>query len=544
MSVVPLRFLGCLLLVSTFVGCDASDAGPAGAEPENEEGLEGTAGTPIVPVGPFTTPFAPGQMAPDDTTSDAFGTGRRALSWTWAAKAGDVLGVRVTGQAGLDTVLKIYESPPALTSDPAKWRNDNCDASSLNPCVNLTPTTSTTLHVVVHRKDLLGSGTFSLRIECTRTGDVDCDGVPTAEDCNDMNPRTGSRTLDADCDGVPALDDCDDANALAPRRSLDADCDRVPAGRDCNDANSADVDCNGKPDPVGYQVIPAGSFLMGVPEAEVGRMEAAGQVSVSLTKDFWVKELEVTRGEWKRVGGITAACPNGCLPTTTVPCMLNGVTANSDDCPVSGLTWWSALEYANALSIAEGLETCYSFSARPDTGLPCAGNWRDGTLDCGTAMPLARGPNGGETCYGYRLPTEAEWEYAARAQTVTATYGGDLAAATGCTSLLGAGTLPSGTNLQAIANYNCGVGLTGVHVQPGRRLLPNAWGLFHMLGNVWEWTWSTDRASRGGSHRDAAGFIRAGSRSPAGAALRSDGIGFRLVRTIPWPPITVPGWGG
>jgi formylglycine-generating enzyme required for sulfatase activity len=158
-----------------------------------------------------------------------------------------------------------------------------------------------------------------------------------------------------------------------------------------------------------------------------------------------------------------------------------------------------------------------------------------------------------------RLPTEAEWEYACRAGTETATYAGAI-------EILGENNAPI---LDAIAWYggNSGVGFAlenGVgssgwsnkqheHTQAGTRKVaakePNPWGLYDMLGNVYEWCedwygsydavevtdptgpdWGTYRVYRGGSWLSSARLVRAACRNRLAPSLRWFDQGFRLAR--------------
>ena len=133
----------------------------------------------------------------------------------------------------------------------------------------------------------------------------------------------------------------------------------------------------------------------------------------------------------------------------------------------------------------------------------------------------------GLSCPGFRLPTEAEWEYACRAGTTGARYG----------------------NLDDVAWYSSNSGST---THPVRQKQPNAWGLYDTLGNVWEWCWDwfgaypsgvvTDpvdagsgsrRVHRGGSWRDGAQVARAAYRSGWTPDYRYGTLGFRLARSLP-----------
>jgi formylglycine-generating enzyme required for sulfatase activity len=262
-----------------------------------------------------------------------------------------------------------------------------------------------------------------------------------------------------------------------------------------------------------FVTIRAGSFEMGAPAGELGRSSDETQHAVTLTRDYLLQATEVTQGQWKSLSG-------GRNPSSYSSC--------GADCPVETVDWYSVVAFANALSVREGLSECYTLSgcSDPENG------WQDGQHSGCTGATFT-----GLSCTVYRLPTEAEWEYAARAGTTTATYAGNLTN-TGCAD----------RTLLPIAWF---CGNSGARTQSVAQKMPNAWGLYDMLGNVWEWTgdWygtypgtTTDpvgpgtgspRVFRGGSFDDVASVARAAERFDSVPSGRNSNYGFRLARTAP-----------
>ena len=198
--------------------------------------------------------------------------------------------------------------------------------------------------------------------------------------------------------------------------------------------------------PRGYVRIPAGSFTMGSPKTEPGRDDDEVRHEVVLTRSFWLKATEVTQGEWRQLMGTSPSYFGSC----------------GDRCPVEKVNWWEALAYCNALSRSEGLPECYELGGcnnkKPGEDMECK-EVRFAGLDC----------------RGYRLPTEAEWEYAARAGTTTPFH---------------TGTCLSTDQANYDGNYpqkGCPKGKShSISVQV-ESFPANPWGLHDMLGNVWEW---------------------------------------------------------
>ncbi|WP_326701765.1 formylglycine-generating enzyme family protein [Streptomyces sp. NBC_01754] len=166
-------------------------------------------------------------------------------------------------------------------------------------------------------------------------------------------------------------------------------------------------------------------------------------------------------------------------------------TAAGDAFPLTNISWLDAVELCDRLSVASGLAPAYSRD--PGTGEVV---W-DRTSD------------------GYRLPTEAEWQYACRAGTTGYRYGA----------------------IDAIAWYD---GNSDGRAQEVGVKSPNPWGLYDMLGNVWEWCWDLYDEEVYGSYRIFRGGGWAESERGCGATVRRrshptfaiDDLGFRVARSV------------
>ena len=254
--------------------------------------------------------------------------------------------------------------------------------------------------------------------------------------------------------------------------------------------------------------VPAGAFTMGSPRSERGRFDAEGPQHQVSVRAFALGKYDVTNEEFLIFLRATAYQP--------APCDR-----------ILGLVWRSP---------GHGLAYPPGEVAPPRQPAICL-NWHDAEAYIAWLNGKARARAGSNP---YRLPTEAEWEYAARAGTATARWWGEAIG-------------------QENANCNgCGSRWDGREIAEVGSFKANPFGLYDMLGNVWQWTadcwnesyvgaprdgsaWSAGdcgkRVLRGGSWANVPAFIRAATRSHAAADGSdfdySSYAGFRVARTLP-----------
>jgi sulfatase modifying factor 1 len=246
-------------------------------------------------------------------------------------------------------------------------------------------------------------------------------------------------------------------------------------------------------------------FQMGAPAGELCSEPDETLHQVSLTRSFRIARYEVTQAEFQAALGYNPSLTKSC-PT----------------CPVERVSWSEAASYCNALSAAAGVTPCYA----------CAGS--GSTVSCSEATAFSGAKI--YDCPGYRLPTEAEWELAARGGTTTSFYGGDI---TGCKT--------AEPSVEPYAWYKLNAQDT---THPVGTKLAGPLGLYDTAGNVWEWTedfytnypgtavvnpvgpqTSTHRVTRGGAFWDEPTYLRLGSRGVVVQDAHDESIGLRWVRS-------------
>jgi len=255
--------------------------------------------------------------------------------------------------------------------------------------------------------------------------------------------------------------------------------------------------------------ISPGTFMRG----DHGEWIAIPVHQVTLTRGFYMGIHPVTLEQFYAVMDTDPSTSGGILAPGEV----------QERRPVENVNWYHAIAFANRLSIRQGLTPVYyipdiDWATLEFADIPTTGNatWNAVTADW--------------TANGFRLATEAEWEFAARARTTTQWSFGDT---------------DDYIDYYAWTNRNSG----GWRTRQVGQLRPNPWGLYDMHGNVWEWVWDwfgmypsdaqadptgpaagVSRVLRGGSWDNPPGRARTAIRDLLDPDARSIIIGFRVVR--------------
>ena len=259
--------------------------------------------------------------------------------------------------------------------------------------------------------------------------------------------------------------------------------------------------------PYEFIKISPGSFTMGSKNTFGGRHEDEQFHKVTITKPYFLGKYEVTQDLWTKV--------TGQAPFTFPTC---GKT-----CPVESISWCDAIVFANMLSVQQKLNPVYSIKdQKAPFGNKLLGMPEKQCSGFSAQVQADHSKN------GYRLPTEAEWVHAAKAQGNTRYAGSD--------------------NPDLVSWYR----KTSNHrPHPVGKKQPNQWGLYDMTGNVWEWCWNNhaqhpkadqvdpmgpktghSRLLKGGAWDFNAPGGRLDNRNRRGPYYKSYAVGLRLARSV------------
>jgi len=234
-----------------------------------------------------------------------------------------------------------------------------------------------------------------------------------------------------------------------------------------------------------FILIEGGTFMMGSPPDEVGRTLFEKQHEVTIKKDFYMQTTEVSQGQWEKVMGENPSRFSKC----------------GEDCPVENVSWFDVVEFIKKL-------------------------------------------NQIDSSNNYRLPTEAEWEFACRAGSSKSFSNGEFTTY----------ECQDENALNEIAWYICN---SDSKTHPVGSKKPNSLGLYDMHGNVYEWCqdkfinypdksdiknpfWGNEKVCRSCSFNSIAANCRSASRTNISPVIKSNTVGFRLIREAKYPIVTMP----